>query len=155
MIVLGIDPGSSRSAASHTGIVLLDGVRLLNSWAIRGGIDGFREWHRNDVPWHLLPDRDHMTVVCERFVDRQVGGADRSPLLIEGAVRFLWPDVVLSPPSGYKTGMPDWAMEKMGFSAKSFGGDHHADRWSALRHALLYMKKQHAPEILEAFRGAF
>lgn len=155
MIVLAIDPGSSNAQISHTGIVLLDGTTLLDSYAVSGGVDGFRNWYRNVDPdigsshssWQDSLD----AVVCEKFVDRQVMGADRSPLLIEGVVRFLWPDVVLQPASGYKTQMPDEIMAKLGFNSKSFGGDHHQDRWAALRHGLLYLKRQLDPEVLAAF----
>ena len=162
MIVLAIDPGSSQAQVSHTGIVLLSGTTLLDSWAVDRGVTGFSAWARHQVslrggpPYGVRNSQDKWedvdAVVCEKFVDRQVMGADRSPLLVEGVVRFLWPDVVLQPASGYKSQMPDEVMEKLGFSSKSFGGDHHKDRWSALRHGLLYMKRQLVPEVLAAFR---
>lgn len=161
MIVLAIDPGSTKAKVSHTGIVFMNGTQLWDSWAVPDGINGFREWYKGSgfYPHHDTPGicypavHEPMTVVCEQFVDRQVRGADRSPMLVEGAVRFLWPNVVLQSASGYKTQMPDEQMEKlMGFNAKSFGGDHHADRWAALRHGLLYLKRRHDPTVLEAFR---
>lgn len=162
MIVLAIDPGSSRAQVSHTGIVLLSGTTLWDSWAVDSGVAGFGAWARHHVslrggpPYGVRNSQDKWVdvdaVVCEQFVDRQVMGADRSPLLVEGVVRFLWPEVVLQPASGYKSQMPDEIMEKLGFSSKSFGGDHHKDRWSALRHGLLYLKRQYIPGILEAFR---
>ena len=163
-VVLSIDPGSSNAKVSHTGIVLLDGTMLIDSWAVAGGLAGFRGWCSNNADFMLQNQSavysntekefyDLDVVVCEQFVDRQVRGADRSPLLVEGAVRFLWPDVVLQPASGYKQGMPDSIMEELGFNSKSFGGDHHADRWAALRHGLLYLKRQLDPGVLEAFRG--
>ena len=156
MIVLAIDPGSSQAQVSHTGIVLLSGTTLLDSWAVDGGVTGFRKWYeRFASPTQIFRGEGWTkfdAVVCEQFVDRQVMGADRSPLKIEGVVQFLWPDVVLQPTSGYKSQMPDEIMEKLGFSSKSFGGDHHKDRWAALRHGLLYMKRQLVPEVLAAFR---
>lgn len=157
MIVLSIDPGSSnpKTEVSHTGIVLLDGTTLVDSWAIPNGIDGFREWGSHHIDGDsVLTDAGSWVwvdfVVCEQFVDRQVMGADRSPLLIEGAVRFLWPDVVLSPPGGYKTAVPDYVLKKLGlwdFGAK----DHHADRVSAARHAIRYLKNMHDPDVITAF----
>ena len=160
MIVLSLDPGSSRAAVSHTGIVLLDGTTLIDSWAVDSGVDGFRRWCSNKADFMLQNQSavysntekefyDLDVVVCEQFVDRQVMGADRSPLLIEGAVRFLWPDVVLSPPGGYKEAVPDYVLKKLGLW--DFGRDHHADRRSAARHAVRYMKNQLVPEVLAAF----
>lgn len=163
MIVLSIDPGSTRSDVSTTGIVLLDGVRLIDSWAVPDGINGFRGWGADNVYYDTLhhiagvgPLIDGSVtqtdaVVCEQFVDRQVMGADRSPLLVEGAVRFLWPGVVLSPPSGKNTAVPDAILKKLGLW--DFGtADHHNDRREAARHAIRYLKNQHEPDVLNAFR---
>ena len=150
-VVLAIDPGSTLSASSHTGIVLLSGVTLLDSWQVGGGVTGFREWYHRFGTYTGSGYVPFDVVVCEQFVDRQVMGADRSPLLIEGAVRFLWPDVVLQPASGYKQAIPDDILKH--FDLWSFTGkDHHDDRRAAARHALRYLKNAKDPDVLAAFR---
>lgn len=151
MWVLAIDPGSTKAKVSHTGIVMMDGVELYDSWAVPNGISGFKEWH-TEMPWHVLPEpgRD-MTVVCEQFVDRQVRGADRSPMLVEGAVRFLWPNVVLQSASGYKTAVPDDVLKALNLWTFP-GKDHHDDRRAAARHAIRFLKNRHDPEVLAHFR---
>lgn len=150
MRLLAIDPGSSQAVVSHTGIVLLDYDQdnapvLIESWAVTDGINGFRSWYELE-DFYTSPGK---TVVCEQFVNRNIPGADLSPLLIEGAVRFLYPSVVLQTASGKNTAVSDEALNSLGFTKTMFGADHHADRWEALRHAVWYLKKQrHRPTIL-------
>lgn len=159
MIVLAIDPGSSKAQVSHTGIVFMNGTKLMDSWAVPHGIDGFREWYKasgfyvhHDTPGICYPAvHEPMTVVCEQFVDRQVRGADRTPMLVEGAVRFLWPDVVLQSASGYKTAVPDDVLKALDLW-KFPGKDHHDDRRAAARHAIRFLKNRHDPDVLAAFR---
>lgn len=141
-LLLGIDPGGT---GGHTGAVLLEYTAqtapvLVNSWAVPGDMDSFREWWQSPF--------ERMTVVCEKFVNRNIAGADLTPLLFEGAVRYLVPDVVLQPASGKNSAVDDAAMARLGFSKKEFAGDHHQDRWEALRHSLWYLKKQrHLPTL--------
>lgn len=154
--VLSIDP--SGDPRGETGIVLLGydddtPAHVLGSWAIPGGIGGFRDWHRNQFPqWTHFPticvypgDFFVNTVVCEQFVDRQIMGAERSALLVEGVVRWLWPNVVLSPASGYKQAVSDDVLKRLDLW---WTGDHHADRNSAARHGVRYIKnQQHVPTL--------
>lgn len=144
-LILGIDPGGT---GGHTGAILLhylhsDPPSLIDSWAIPGDMDSFREWWNCDASSYVVD-----VVVCEKFVNRNIAGADLTPLLFEGAVRFLVPDVVLQPASGKNTAVPDTAMNNLGFSKKEFAGDHHADRWESLRHSIWYLKKNlHRPTL--------
>ena len=104
-------------------------------------ITGFRTWYYE----FLAQQNNEDIVVCEQWVDRNIRGADRSPLLIEGAVRFLWPEVVLQPASGKNTAVSDQALKNLG--VYTVGGHHHDIR-EATRHAVLYCKKQlHLPTI--------
>jgi len=149
--ILSIDPGGLGTG--ETGIaygVINDATpyTLIETWAVPDNLDGFREWYIAHQELLLSTP----TVICEQWVDRNIAGADRSPMLIEGAVRFLRPDVVLQPASGKNTGFPDTNMFNLGFSKADFKGDHHGDRWEALRHALWWLKKQkHIPTLLKAF----
>lgn len=153
MRLLSIDPGSSKAAVSHTGIVLLDvptsaQATLVESLAVPNGLVGFRDWYFAEQP---KPD----LVVCEEFVNRNIRGADISPLLTEGAVRFLWPEAVLQPAAGKNTAVSDKALANLGFSKSAFGGDHHQDRWEALRHAVWFLKKRkHLPTLQAGWPAA-
>lgn len=159
--ILAIDPGSNNARTSHTGIVLLDGTTLIDSWAVGSGVDGFRAWSsrcnvsRFDTGAVYSDARGKYfavdVVVCEQFVDRNIMGSDRSPLLIEGAVRFLWPRVVLSPPSGYKNAVPDEILQRLGLWDFP-GRDHHNDRRSAARHAVRYLKNSYDPGVMDVFK---
>lgn len=142
-LILGIDPGGT---GGHTGAVLVDHLPdytpvLLDSWAIPGDMDSFRKWWMSyDFQWE--------TVVCEKFVNRNKPGADLTPMLFEGAVRYLVPDVVLQPAAGKNTAVPDRALNNLGFDKDEFKGDHHGDRWEALRHVIWYIRKQdHVPTL--------
>lgn len=145
--LLSIDP--SGDPRGHTGIVLLSydqdtPATLVDSWAIPGGVPAFTAWYNVNTKYGLAGHPRTVWVV-EHFVDRQIAGADRSAMLVEGAIRFVRPDVVLSPASGYKTAVPDSVLRRLGLW---FTGDHHADRNSAARHAIRYLKNQkHIPTL--------
>ena len=144
--LLSIDPGGK---GGDTGIVLLryrddEAPALVNSWAVGDGLNGFRDWYLN--VWYGLGIAD--TVIVEQFVHFKAVQIETTPVLIEGAVRFIWPNAVLSPASGKDTAVPDWAMDNLGFSRADFGGDHHADRYQACRHAIRWLKNQgHKPTL--------
>lgn len=166
--ILSIDP--SGSPAGHSGIALVQygddtPATLLASWAVQGGLEPFRQWlsdhttHSGKAWVHSTSAWDDLgeayyidTVIVEHFVNRNVPGADISPVGMEYVVRWLWPDAVLSPASGKNSKFPDCNMENLGFSKKDFAGDHHGDRWEALRHALVWLKSEgHIPTLRKAF----
>lgn len=164
--ILSIDP--SGDERGHTGIALLGyddttPAHLLASWAVPGGIEQFRDWWKGQFPqWVHRPTLQYApgcgevwvnTVIVEHFVNRAIRGADISPLGMEYIVRWLWPDAVLSPASGKNTAIPDSAMYAAGFEKTMFPGDHHADRWEALRHGLVWLKnkERHLPTLLKLF----
>lgn len=147
--ILSIDPGGK---GGDTGIVLLGYTPetrpvIVNSWAVPNGLAGFREWYNEVWYGYSTPS----VKIVEQFVHFKAVQLETTPILIEGAVRFLWPDVVLSPASGKDTQMPDAVMENLGFPKAAFKGDHHADRWSALKHALRWLKNQKHVPTLRAF----
>jgi len=149
--LLSIDPGGKGTG--HTGIVLLSyefdtTPELIASWAVPDGLEGWLDWHDEqeaaDISSTLWPNQ----VVCEHFVNRNVPGADLTPCFIEGSVRTLYRHTILQPAAGKNTAVPDTAMAALGFSKKGFKGDHHGDRWEALRHGLWYLKKaRHLPTL--------
>lgn len=146
--LLAIDPGGSGKG--ETGVVWLalhDDVppHVFGSWAIPNGLEGFREWATSSEGHFPLHTAD--VVVCETFVNRNIPGADLTPLLIEGAVRFVRADTVLQPASGKNTAVPDSALENLGLLDVG-RGDHHQDRREAARHAVWFLKKnKHLPTV--------
>ena len=142
--ILSIDPGGK---GGDTGIVLLEYTAetppvLLDSWAVPNGLDGFREWHLST--WLTTS----LTVIVEQFVHFKAVQIETTPILIEGAVRFIWPNAVLSPASGKNTAVPDEVMKRLGLY---IAGDHHRDRNEACRHALRWLKNQKHIPTLRAF----
>lgn len=128
--LLSIDPAAER-AVSDTGWALLEytddtPATLVDGGVVHGGFEGFRQW--------TMPESD--ITVCEKYVKFRAQG-DPTPLLIEGVVRYLRPDVRLQPSSGYKTAVPDEVIKRLGLWTTE---GHHADMRSALRHALWYLK---------------
>lgn len=148
-LILSCDPGG---IGGHTGIVLLRAptngpVTLEDSWAVPDDMDGFLAWY-DRIGGALKPD----VVICEHFVNRNIKGADLTPCFIEGAVRALWRNVVLQPASGKNTAVPNHVLERLGFPKSVFKGDHHSDRYEALRHAVWYLKARYHQPTLEAFK---
>lgn len=157
--LLGIDPGGTGKG--HTGIVLVrytdkHPAMLMESWAVPGGLEGFLEWLRDPEGGYSI-ESDHFSnpdgvrVICETFVNRNIPGADLTPVLIEGAVRTVFDGVILSPASGKNTAVPDEVLKRLGLY--DIGkGDHHADRREAARHVVRYLKNvQHMPTLLNGW----
>ena len=152
--ILSIDPGGK---GGDTGIVLLGYTPetrpvLVDSWAVKDELMGFRDWYDWFIGEAYGPEYAH-TVIVEQFVHFKAVQLETTPILIEGAVRFIWPNVVLSPASGKDTQMPDAVMGNLGFCKATFKGDHHGDRWSALKHALRWLKHQKHVPTLRGFSG--
>jgi len=158
MMLLAIDP--SGDPKGHTGIVLLwvqedKPAELEESWAIAGGIEPMIDWFEKDYIQEILDDTD--VIVVEHFVLYGPRGVDIGPAYVEGAIRgyaaaLLSAEIVLQPASGKNTAVPDHAMDRAGFPKSLFKGDHHNDRWEALRHALWYLKRtDHRPTLLAMF----
>lgn len=149
--LLSVDPGGK--GAGHTGIVLLQYTDtappiILDTWAVPDGLEGWLGWYDHHVNHNSLDEVEPDEVVCEHFVNRNVPGADLTPCFIEGSVRTLYRHTVLQPASGKNSAVPDAVMAALGFSKKEFKGDHHGDRWEALRHAIWYLKKnRHLPTL--------
>ncbi len=139
--ILSFDPAGK---GGDTGIVVLDYLstmapRVRESWAISGGYDAFCDWLRaND-------DINADTVIVETFIHFKDIHIETTPILIEGAIRYVWPNVILSPASGKNTAVPDDVLKRLGLY---FPGDHHRDRTEAARHAVRWLKNQrHIPTL--------
>lgn len=164
--ILSIDPSGSQNG--HTGISLLeytdtDPVREITSWAITGGIAGFRDWY--DTYTYSIwvdPTGEWLdgwldgsavqvdTVVVEQFINRNIRGADISPLGMQYIVQWLWPDAVLSPAGGKNTAVSDAVLKKFDLYAD---GSHHHDVREARRHGVWWLKKQgHLPTLRKGWK---
>jgi len=153
MRLLSFDPGGAKTGTS--GVVLLDvpddaPATLVASWAVPNDVEGMC------VFLESFDGSEADLLVCEHFTNRNVRGVDLTPCFVEGVIRgwaYTWGrGVVLSPAGGKNTAVPDDAMERAGFLKNDFRGDHHADRWEALRHALWYLKRtDHRPTLEKMF----
>ena len=111
---------------------------LQGGGVIHGGFEGFCQWVRE----HKYPVVD--TTIVEHFImfNRK---ADPTPLLVEGVIRFRWPDTVLQPSTGKNTLVSDDELKAYGLW-DTIG--HHRDFVEASRHALVYLVKQrHVPTL--------
>lgn len=145
--LLTIDPGGE---GGDTGVVVLGfddttAAYVRGSFVIHNGFEGFRD------EFHLFSGIHPDYIVCETFVNRNIPGADLTPILIEGVVRFMFPGVVLQPAAGKNSMVTDAVLKKMNMW---FPGDHHHDRREAVRHGLIWLRnvRQHRPT-LEAMYG--
>lgn len=117
------------------------------TWAVSGDVKGFFRWL--DEFQCVWPEPD--IVVCEQFIDWNRPGADRTPLRIQGAVEYVYRDVVLQPASGKNTAVPDPVLKRLGlYEDKS----HHHDVREARRHAIVYLKHhKHIPTLKAGWGG--
>lgn len=121
---------------------------VMESWSLEGGIVPFLNWWNNE--FSALPPID--VVVCEQFVNRNIAGADLSPLRLQGAIEVLAMQrgigVELQPAAGGHTAVTDAAMARIGITKKTFVGDNHNDRFAAARHGLWFLKRhKHMPTL--------
>ena len=138
--LLAIDPAAEREV-SDTGWVLLEfdddtPATKVDGGVVHGGFAGFVQWTKH------MPASD--ITVCEKYVVFNRAG-DPSPLLIEGVVRYLRPDVVLQPSSGKNTAVPDKVLKRLGLWSTA---GHHRDEREAARHGVWYLfKNRHKPTL--------
>jgi hypothetical protein len=139
--ILSFDPAGK---GGDTGIVLLKFTDITPpvvdfTWAVKKGFTGF-------VPWlteHEMFNPD--VVIVETFIHFKNIKIETTPILIEGAIRYVWPKAVLSPASGKDSAVPDEVLKRLGLY---FPGDHHRDRTEAARHAVRWLKNQrHIPTL--------
>lgn len=149
--ILAIDPCAEREV-SCTGWAFGEyepqtPFRLLGSGVIEGGFEGFVEevQHRLVGLGALLQNADEALV--EHYVPYNKS-SDVTPLLAEGVVRCVRPDVVLQPSSALA--LVSEAQAKALYSEIRAQG-HHRDNLSALRHLLAYLVQNRHKPTLRAF----
>lgn len=147
--VLGQDPGGT------TGVALLrytddTQAELIYLHQIPDGIEGYYEFFEDSYP------ESNLTIVSEKWVERNVKGADRTPQYIEGMQYAWWsqslkrdpePGLVYQEPD-VKSLVPDeWLKENNLWTP---GKRHQMD---ALIHAIVYLRNKGHKPTLEALSG--
>lgn len=155
--ILGIDP-AAENPVSDTGWAYgrctdTTPFELLDYGIVPGGFAGFcRELQirtrNNERPPFYNHAWDTDVIVCEKFV-RWNPAADVTPLLVEGVVRYMWPNVVLQPASGKNTLIPDNFLKAQGYWLTS---GHHKDARESLRHIYVYLATHDHRPTLELLR---
>ena len=152
--ILAFDP-AAETEVSHTGFAVIEVTDedlppvVDQSGTIPGGYQGFMDWAHACADYERvwLPGKEDQfgtmyndafpdTVVCEKFVKYRLA-ADPSPLLIEGVIRYLWPNVQLQR-SNEKAIITDELLRKHGFWSSE---GHHKDANAAIAHGLAYLVK--------------
>lgn len=158
--LLAIDPGKNTGIALGT-FADDQPFELLTRWQVHGGVEGFRQWWKEERP-------DYDVLVVEKFVlARNDFQADLTPVFIEGALCMdlepqEWRKVVWQQRTqkALLTGYPPEAktkaqrqrvrfnfLKEFGLHAKGTDND---DSNDAITHALVYLKKQrHLPTLRE------
>lgn len=153
--IAAFDPGGE---GGDTGIVLIEytidqPAHVIDSVAVGDGFTGFSKWYGTIDSDDFIYGTD--TYIVEKFVNRNIPGADLTPLLIEGVLRWDLghkrnTELVLSPASGKNTAVPDFVLKNLDMW---FPGDHHHDRREAARHAIRWLKqRKHLPTLKEGWK---
>lgn len=151
--ILAIDPCAEREV-SCTGWAFGEyepqtPFRLLGSGVIEGGFAGFAGEVQHNIKGLGTLLHNANVALVEHYVPYNRAG-DVTPLLAEGVVRCVRPDVVLQPSSALS--LVSEAQAKTLYSEIRAQG-HHADNLSALRHLLAYLMKNRHKPTLRAIRG--
>ena len=143
MKILAIDPASNRIETSTTGIVLLDNSRLIDSWAVSYGVNGFRQWFA-DVGSTLEPD----VVVVEEYRARDNDKSkDNSVLETIAYIQLCYPEAVLQFNAGYKSDIPDDLLKILGLW--KFEKTHHQDIRASARLGLFWAMRNDIEEVVQ------
>lgn len=151
MQILGFDPGGSGNGT--TGRVNINVDRdslptLIEAINIPNGgdrLDGIYDSLHITARFRFgHPD---VLAICERFIPRKgAANIDCTPLLIEGAIRVLFRDVILQREQE-RLIITDEHLKKLGWYDTLKGGNHH-DAKEAARHVLAYLiKNGHKPTL--------
>ncbi len=146
--ILAIDPCAEREV-SCTGWAFGEyepqtPFRLLGSGVIEGGFAGFAEEVQHNIKGLGTLLRNANVALVEHYVPYNKAG-DVTPLLAEGVVRCVRPDVVLQPSSALS--LVSEVQAKALYPGIRAQG-HHRDNLSALRHILAYLvRSRHKPTL--------
>ncbi len=140
---LAVDPGK------RTGVALLNygtatPVRLLESWDVPFGVNGFIHWYVENEPATLE------FIVYEDFILREgKHGVELEPLKVIGALHVLAHELEIplhsQPPSGRLKAVNDEALARLDMR---FSGNKDRNVKEAARHGVWFQKRQgHIPTI--------
>ena len=151
--ILAIDPCAEREV-SCTGWAFGEyepqtPFRLLGSGVIEGGFAGFAEEVQHNIKGLGTLLHNTNVALVEHYVPYN-RNATPTPLLAEGVVRCIRPDVVLQPSSALAL-VSEAQAKALCPEIRAQG--HHRDNLSALRHILAYLAKSRHKPTLRALRG--
>ena len=151
--ILAIDPCAEREVSCTGGAFgeyePQTPFRLLGSGVIEGGFAGFAEEVQHNIKGLGTLLHNTNVALVEHYVPYNKSG-DVTPLLAEGVVRCVRPDVVLQPSSALAL-VSEAQAKALCPEIRAQG--HHRDNLSALRHILAYLAKSRHKPTLRALRG--
>lgn len=143
MKIMAIDPASNWIETSTTGIILLDNARLIDSWAVSYGVNGFRQWF-DDVGSTLELD----VIVVEEYRARDNDKSkDNSVLETIASIQLCYPEAVLQFNAGYKSDIPDELLKVLGLW--KFEKTHHQDIRASARLGLFWAMRNNIEEVVQ------
>ena len=140
--ILAIDPSSNKIETSTTGIVLLDNARLVDSWVVSYGMQGFADWF-HEIGESLEFD----VVVVEEYKARDSDKSkDNSVLETIAYIQLCYPNLILQNNAGYKSDIPDDLLKILGLW--KFEKSHHQDIRAAARLGLFWAMRNDIEEVV-------
>lgn len=142
--VMGLDPGGTTGVAMIRIDTRDDEINpeLVYLHQIPGGYDGFKDWFYGSTPSH------NMQIVSEKWKERNIKGADRTPQYIEGGILWAWGDHTVWQFPDHKGLVPDeWLKEN------NLWTENRRHQMDALKHALAYLRNEEHPATLSALSG--
>lgn len=142
--VMGLDPGGT------TGVAMLrlnmddenPKPELVYLHQIENGLEGFIDWFKGAVPGA------NTQFVSEKWKERNIKGADRTPQYIEGAMHWAWGDHTVWQYPDQKELIPDqWLKDN---NLWTEGKRHQMD---ALKHAFAYLRNSGNSATVESLSG--
>lgn len=144
LYVLGLDPGGT------TGVAMLrintedekPKPELVYLHQIENGLQGFIDWFHGSTP------SANTQIVSEKWKERNVKGANRTPQYIEGAMHWAWGDHTVWQYPDQKELVPDsWLKDN---NLWTEGKRHQMD---ALKHAFAYLRNNGNSATVESLSG--
>ncbi|MCU0082592.1 hypothetical protein [Streptococcus danieliae] len=143
MRILAIDPSSNKIKTSTTGIVLLENARLVDSWVVEYGTEGFWSWFQA-----IGCDLDCDVVVIEKFEARDNDHSkDNSVLETIAAIQLRYPEAILQRNAGYQSDIPNNLLKVLGLW--KFEKSHHQDVRAAARLGLFWAMRNDMEEVIQ------
>lgn len=145
LYILGLDPGGTTGVA----MVRIDPEddkmkpELVYLHQIKDGYDGFKDWFYGSEPGL------NTIIVSEKWKERNIKGADRTPQYIEGAMRWAWGEenVVWQFPDKKELIPDQWLKDN------NLWTEGHRHQMDALKHIFAFLRNDGHSATLESLSG--